>query len=74
MLIRCASAQANQQLFWPPKNSRISLCQNFKLLAGLCCYTDWFVSDLVGNTEDRFVSDLVGNPEDRFLHNEVHIM
>ena len=28
--------------------------QNFKLLAFFCDYTGWFMSDLVGNPEDRF--------------------
>ena len=35
--------------------------RNFKPLAILCGCTAWFVSDLVGN------------PEDRFSHNEAHI-
>ena len=36
--------------------------RNFKPLAVLCGCTAWFVSDLVGN------------PEDRFSHNEAHLL
>ena len=31
--------------------------RNFKPLAIFCCCTAWFVSDLVGNPEDRFSRD-----------------
>ena len=39
----------------------LPLIQKFKHIAILCGCTA------------RFVSDLVGNPEDRFSHNEAHI-
>ena len=42
-------------------NPPTSLIQFFKPLAIFCCCTA------------RFVSDLVGNPEDRFSHNQAHI-
>ena len=41
-------------------NPSTSYIRNFKPLVILCGYTA------------RFVSDLVGNPEDRFSHNEAH--
>ena len=31
--------------------------RNLKPLAIFCCCTAWFVSDLVGNSEDRFSND-----------------
>ena len=40
----------------------LSKSKNFKPLAILCGCTA------------RFVSDLVGNPEDRFFHNEAHML
>ena len=42
-------------------NPPTSVIQFFKPLAIFCCCTA------------RFVSDLVGNPEDRFSHNQAHI-
>ena len=43
-------------------NPSTSYIRNFKPLAMLCGCTAWFVSDLVGN------------PEDRFSHNEARKM
>ena len=57
------NSEADQRLFslhsW--YNSSTSQIQNFKLPAIFCDCTA------------LFVSDLVGNPEDRFSHNETHI-
>ena len=55
--------KADQRLCFCYKDSTIPLLpeQNFKPLAILCGCTAWFVSDLVGN------------PEDRFSQNEAHM-
>ena len=55
--------EADQRLGFRYTNSTIPLlpnCENFKPLAIFCDCTA------------RFVSDLVGNPEDRFSQNEAH--
>ena len=41
---------------------KTSYIRNFKPLAIFCGYTAWFVSDLVGN------------PDDRFSHNEAQVL
>ena len=59
------NSEADQRLCLRYKYSTIPLLpslQNFKPLAILCGCTA------------QFMSDLVGNPEDRFSHNEAHIM
>ena len=55
---------ADQRLFFATRkyNPFTSYIRNFKPLAIFCGCTA------------RFVSDLVGNPEDRFSHNEAHIL
>ena len=56
--------EADQRLSFRYTDTTIPLLfksENFKLLAIFCGCTA------------RFVSDLVGNPEDRFSHNEAHI-
>ena len=55
---------AEQRLCFRYTDSTIPLLpksENFKPLAIFCGCTAWFVSDLVGN------------PEDRFSHNQAHI-
>ena len=57
--------EADQRLCFRYTDTTIPLLsksENFKLLAIFCGCTAWFVSDLVGN------------PEDRFSHNEAHIV
>ena len=57
--------EADQRLCFRYIDSTIPLLpksQNFKPLANFCDYTA------------QFVSDLVGNPEDRFSQNEAHIL
>ena len=44
--------EADQRLCFRYTDGAIPLL--FKLLAIFCCRTAWFVSDLVGNPEDRF--------------------
>ena len=44
--------KADQRLCFPYTDSTI--IRNFKPLAIFCGCTAWFVSDLVGNPEDRF--------------------
>ena len=53
--------EADQRLCFPYTESTIPLLLNLKPLAIFC------------NSTARFVSDLVGNPEDRFSHNEAHL-
>ena len=50
------NGEADQRLCFRYKDSTIPLLpiQNFKPLAIFCSCTAWFVSDLVGNPEDRF--------------------
>ena len=55
----CGNSEADQRLCFRYTDSTIPLLS--KPLAILCGCTA------------RFVSDLVGNPEDRFSHNEAHI-
>ena len=58
------SREADQRLCFRYTDSIIPLLsksENFKLLAIFCGCTA------------RFVSDLVGNPEDRFSQNEAHL-
>ena len=61
----CGNCTTNQRLCFRYTDSTIPLlskCEiSFKPLASFCDCTA------------RFVSDLVGNPEDRFSHNEAHI-
>ena len=54
----CSDRTADQRLCFPYK---ASTTRNFKPLAIFCGCTD------------LFVSDLVGNPEDRFFHNEAQV-
>ena len=57
--------EADQRLcfrYTDSKSPLLPIYENFKPLAILCGYTAWFMSDLVGN------------PEDRFSHNKAHIM
>ena len=59
-----ANREADQRLCFRYIDSTIPLLsyiRNFKSLAILYSCTAWFVSDLVGN------------PEDRFSHNEAHM-
>ena len=59
------SREADQRLCFRYTDSKIPLLrksENFKLLAILCGYAA------------QFVSDLVGNPEDRFSQNEAHML
>ena len=61
----CSNCKADQLLCFLYTDRTISLLlkyKNFKLLACFC--------DCTG----RFVSDLVGNPEDRFSHVAAHIL
>ena len=56
--------EADQRLCFRYTDSTVPLLpkiRNFMLLAILCGCTAWFVSDLVGN------------PEDRFSQNEAHL-
>ena len=46
----CSDRTADQRLWFP----YIASSRNFKPLAIFYGCTDWFVSDLVGNPEDRF--------------------
>ena len=46
--------EADQRLCFRYTDSSIPLLPNFKPLAIFCGFTAWFVSDLVGNLEDRF--------------------
>ena len=55
----CGNREAHQRLCY---NSSTTLIRNFKPLAIFCGCTA------------RFVSDLVGNPEDRFSHNKALII
>ena len=56
------NGEADQRLFFGYTDSTISLLAKSEISSH--CY-------LCGCTA-RFVSDLVGNPEDRFSHNEAH--
>ena len=59
-----SNCKADQGLCFPYKDSTISLLPKseiFKPLATFC------------EGRARFVTDLVGNPEDRFSHNKAHI-
>ena len=53
--------EADQRLRFRYTVSTIPLLPKFKPLAIFCGCTAWFVSDLVGN------------PEDRFSHNKAHL-
>ena len=58
----CGNCEADQRLCFRYTDTTIPLLSKFKPLAILCGCTA------------RFVSDLVGNPEDRFCHNEAQII
>ena len=55
-----SNREADQRLCFRYKDSTILL--NFKPLAIFCSCKAWFVSDLIGN------------PEDRFSHNEAQLI
>ena len=64
--ISCAvTAQLISGFCFRYTDSTIPLLSEFKNFKPLAIYSDCTA---------RFVSDLVGNPEDRFSHNEVHIL
>ena len=62
----CENKDADQRLCFRYMDSTIPLLpikiRNFKPPAIFCGCTAWFMSDLVGN------------PEDRFSHNEAHMI
>ena len=51
----CSICTADQQLSFCYKDGTTpTYIQNFKLLVCICLCTYWFVSDMVGNPDDRF--------------------
>ena len=60
----CGNREADQRLCfrYMARQSSSSYLRNFDPLALLCGCTAWFVSELVGN------------PENRYSHNEAHML
>ena len=58
------------QLFYSMLFILLMLCRKLAHVANVCSMP----LDIFCNWTARFVSDLVGNAEDRFSHNEAHIV